>query len=601
MNLVNDIKTIFRFQKMAASNSPAYPVVLFALSFFSAVQPFIVVVFPRFILDEVFGKRNVNNVIWYLIAMSFCTIICGVLNSILTNKLHFLSMKIKSTLRMNLALQTTKIRYEMLENADILNTKQNATKFLEEDVDKAVYVTPKFFSSIVAACGYIYIISNLNFWIVCIIFIVIIMNTKLQSNVEKYAYKYRSIMSPIERKISYFIMTMPNIKYGKDIRMYSLQNWLYEKYKKQLDMTLTGYGRVFSKRIKNGILTTIANAIQTICVYGWLIYQAFIGNLTIGLFTMYFTAISNFSNNIINIFSSFVQISAVKRGLNDFLTFMDLPQEDVLKNPANIVDYSIQNLEIEFRNVWFRYPGQESFILKDVSIKIPYGQKICIVGENGAGKTTFVKLLTRLYEPTKGEIFINGININEIELKTYRNFYATVFQDFCTFAFTIKENIALIDSELKDCDRQVQNVIKKVGLDEKTNSLPKGIDTYLETVFDDKGIQLSGGQAQKMVLARAMYMDAPILILDEPTAALDPRSEYHIYRNFYNISDMKTVLFITHRLAISRICDRVVVFKNGRIIEDGPHEKLLKDKQIYFELYNMQKQYYNEEKEVKND
>ena len=217
------------------------------------------------------------------------------------------------------------------------------------------------------------------------------------------------------------------------------------------------------------------------------------------------------------------------------------------------------------------------------------------MGENGAGKTTFVKLLSRLYTPSKGQIKINGIDIQTFPLTQYHDLLSVVFQDFTTFAFTIHENIALADSNAPESRSQTEEVLAKVDLDHTIHSLPHSIDTYLETVFNENGIQLSGGQTQRLALSRAIYHDAPILILDEPTAALDPRAEYNIYQNFYKISQSKTTLFISHRLASAHFCDRILVFQNGQIIEDGTHASLLQEQGLYWELYNMQKQYYEDE------
>ena len=599
MKILDQIKSMIKFQKLAISHFPSYAFVLGILTIFLSVSPFIIVIFPRFLLDEVFGERSINNIVFYLVLMGATIILSGIINALFTNKLHFISMKLKSKLRMDMALKTTLVKYELLENKEILDMKQNAAKFLEEDVDKAIYLTPQILSSFVASIGLIYIISSLNIIITIALLMVIFFNAFLQEKTEKYAYDYRVEMGPTERKISYFIMTMPDYKYGKDIRLYGLSDWLYSKYSSQLNESFKGYKNVFSKRSKNGVLISMASAMQTICVYSWLIYRAFLGYLTVGQFTMFFTAISNFSNNIINVFTGFVQISVIKKGMDDYTKFMDIQIEIEEKLETNIIEKYrglLQELPIiEFKNVWFKYPKQETFALKDVSLKIPYGQKICVVGENGAGKSTFVNLLTRLYKPTKGEILINGLNIEKINVNTYRKFFSVVFQDFCMFAFTIKENIALSSSDMVDTESKVMDAIVLAGLDTKLESLSSSVHTHIGRTFDENGIQLSGGEFQKMALARAIYHNSPILILDEPTASLDPRAEYEIYKNFYDISKEKTTIFISHRLASSRICDRIIVFNGGAIVEEGDHETLIKNQNLYSELYNMQKQYYHDE------
>lgn len=598
MKIYNQLKGIIQFQKLAAKYYPSYLWILISLTLFTAISPFINIIFPRFILDEVFGKRRIKELIFYLVLMGISTIFIGVINVVLTNKLHFLSMKLKSKLRMDMNYHTTIISYEELEDSDTLNMKQNATKFLEEDIDRAVYIAPQVFSSIIAALGYIYIISNLNLIILISLFIVIGITTALQSNTEKYAYSYREKISPIERKIAYFIMKMPDSKIGKDMRIYNLSKWFYEKYDRQLDNTFEGYKQVFSKRIQNGTLTSIVSTIQIVCIYSWLIFKTFVGGLTVGEFTMYFSSISNFSTNIMNLFSGFVQISSVKKGMEDYLNFMKIePENNMSVQKTKLSEtFNIQNAPcIEFRNVWFKYPNQNDYALKNISIKIPYGQKISVVGENGAGKTTFIKLLTRLYKPTQGQILINNIDISTLGLEQYREMFSVIFQDFSIFDFSIKENITLGNERDNNSEEKLNSTIIQTGLLSKIDSLPAGLETYVGTTFDPNGVQLSGGEFQKIALARAIYRDASILILDEPTSALDPRAEHEIYNNFYAMSRNKTTFFISHRLANSRTCDRVIVFQGGSIVEDGSHNALLEAGGIYSELYRMQQEYYNDE------
>jgi len=305
-------------------------------------------------------------------------------------------------------------------------------------------------------------------------------------------------------------------------------------------------------------------------------------------------------------FTGFVQMSSIQKGMNDYLSFMAIPeegnsqiiqrgfsnyQESVALSPLGNIERPV----IEFEDVWFSYPNQKDFALKGISLKIPYGQKVSIVGENGAGKTTFIKLLTRLYKPTKGRVLVNGIDIQSLPIKQYRRLLSVVFQDFSIFAFTIKDNIVLNDNPQKEDDeRSIEQIIEQVGLSKKVHALSSGVDTYIETVFDSDGVQLSGGELQRIALARSIYRNAPILILDEPTASLDPRAEHEIYQNYYDISYNKTTFFISHRLANSQVSDRILVFEHGQIVEDGNHKELLSRGGLYSELFNMQKGYYLE-------
>ncbi|MBQ9151401.1 MAG: ABC transporter ATP-binding protein [Clostridia bacterium] len=235
--------------------------------------------------------------------------------------------------------------------------------------------------------------------------------------------------------------------------------------------------------------------------------------------------------------------------------------------------------------------GQTEYALENVNITIHSGEKLSVVGENGAGKTTFVKLLTRMYDPTSGDIFLNGINIRDMDYDQYQSILSAVFQDFCLFSFDLKENIVLGGKEPEN-NQEVEACLELSGFSDKLKKLEKGIDTHIYKDFEPDGFEPSGGEAQKIALARALYKDAPIVVLDEPNAALDPRAEYEMYQKFNNLVQGKTAIYISHRLSSAKFCDRIAVFKAGTIIEYGTHPELMCHNGVYAELFNMQAQYY---------
>ena len=249
-----------------------------------------------------------------------------------------------------------------------------------------------------------------------------------------------------------------------------------------------------------------------------------------------------------------------------------------------------RDYEIEFRHVSFRYPGSDTFALQDVSMKFRVGERLAVVGMNGSGKTTFIKLLCRLYDPTEGEILLNGINIKKYDYDEYRSVFSVVFQDFHLFAYGLGENVAA----RMHYDRQLaERCLQYAGFEERLKELPDGLDTYLYKDFCKQGIDISGGEAQKIALARALYKDAPFIILDEPTAALDPIAEYEIYSKFNDIVEDKTAVYISHRLSSCRFCDTIAVFDHGQIVQHGSHDELMADANgKYQELWNAQAQYY---------
>lgn len=302
---------------------------------------------------------------------------------------------------------------------------------------------------------------------------------------------------------------------------------------------------------------------------------------------MYIGAITSFASSLKTVISSITEIRAYDMFYEDLDEYLSLPtklREGKRKISVND-DYTI-----EFKNVSFKYPGSEKFSLKDINITIKSGTKLSIVGENGAGKTTFVKLLMRLYDPTEGEILFNGVNIKDIDYELYMALFSTVFQDYKLFALSLKENVAL---SLPINEMKVQQVLERVGLGEKLHKLPKGINTAVYKNFDETGFEPSGGEGQKIALARALYKDAPIVVLDEPTAALDPRAEYEIYQNFNYLVEGKTAVYISHRLSSTKFCDAIIVLNNGEIAEYGSHNELINKKNgLYKELFHMQAQYY---------
>ncbi|MDE7132893.1 MAG: ABC transporter ATP-binding protein/permease [Lachnospiraceae bacterium] len=271
--------------------------------------------------------------------------------------------------------------------------------------------------------------------------------------------------------------------------------------------------------------------------------------------------------------------------------FLDIPN-NMYQGSLTVEKRRDRKYEVEFRNVSFKYPGSENYALRNVSMKFEIGSRMAVVGMNGSGKTTFIKLLCRLYDPTEGEILLNGIDIRKYNYAEYMMIFSVVFQDFQLFALRLGENVA---SRIVYDPGRVMDSLKKAGFAERFSELPDGIETYLYKDYDKKGVNISGGEAQKIAIARALYKDAPFIILDEPTAALDPIAEAEIYAKFNDIAGDKTAIYISHRLSSCKFCDLIVVFHEGAIIQQGTHDSLVSDENgKYYELWHAQAQYYTE-------
>lgn len=275
--------------------------------------------------------------------------------------------------------------------------------------------------------------------------------------------------------------------------------------------------------------------------------------------------------------------------LKAFFDFLDIPNqkyEGTLRTEKRDDD----RFEVKFRHVSFHYPGSEQEVLKDFSIRFRIGERLAVVGENGCGKTTLIKLLCRLYDPTEGEILLNGIDIRKYDYQEYMNLFGVVFQDFKLLSMPLGQNIAASESYSPE---RVYDAIARMGMSDYAKNLEKGLDTVLYKDFDSSGIEVSGGEAQKLAMARALYRDAPFLILDEPTAALDPIAEYEVYSKFDELVGTKTAVYISHRLSSCRFCNDILVIADGRAVQRGSHEELLADEEgLYYRLWMAQAQYY---------
>ncbi len=336
-------------------------------------------------------------------------------------------------------------------------------------------------------------------------------------------------------------------------------------------------------------LSIAVNHLANGLIYLFVSLKAFAGAFGAGNILIYVNAITQFSNGFAAIFGSIGKLKNNNVFLEQTFNFLDMPNRKY-QGSLSVEKRDDNEYEIEFKNVSFKYPSADKYALKNLSLKFKIGKKIAVVGMNGSGKTTMIKLLCRLYDPNEGVITLNGFDIKKYNYDEYMAIFSVVFQDFKLLPFTLGENIAIsVDYDKK----KVTESLEKAGFKERLDDLPNGLNTYLYKKFTENGVDISGGEAQKIALARALYKNSPFIILDEPTAALDPIAEYEIYSKFNEIIEDKTAVFISHRLSSCRFCDDIVVFHEGQLIQRGSHNELITDENgKYYELWNAQAQYY---------
>lgn len=320
--------------------------------------------------------------------------------------------------------------------------------------------------------------------------------------------------------------------------------------------------------------------------------RAFAGDISIGDFAIGVAALNNFLTSSSYLARNILDFNEGIFYIQRHKAFHQLKSKFDSETGVSIDDIDLSNIEIEFRNVSFRYPSSTHFVLKNVNLTIKNHEKLAIVGFNGAGKTSFVLLLTRMYDPTEGSIHLNGIDIREIKYKDYQRIFATVNQDFSLLAFSLLENIAKTTVVTPEERSAITELFLNNGMGERLKKMYRGLDTPVTKTLATSGVDLSGGERQKVAIIRALYKDAPVLILDEPTAALDPVAEYEIYQKFSEMSDNKMTIYISHRISSTRFCDKIAVFDKGEIIEYGSFETLVAQKGLYNDFYQKQAQYF---------
>ncbi len=580
--------TVFVLKFLYKTNKKLYliriPVLLLQVT-----STFIPIIFVRYILNAVTVGNNMHNAMIYVMAMAILTFVVGVLNNIFSSCDQKQVARTRYLANLALGKSVMRLQYEDLERPE---TKSFVSLAQEDSMLYILTLVSNFISSIIRVAGLTAIVLTFQPLILILIAAVIAVKMFIDKKKRHRLEFYRSVWAPINRKSAYIIESMKEIQYAKEIRVNNLSGWLCKKLQEHLDSEVYPLKKKSEKENRRlNMFTTITGILQECVVYFILAYRVIFAGMSIGDFSMYMTSIQNFTDSITGVFWNYSRLIIMSRFAREFRYCIELEKNIKKQGIEHLEDHgSSEDLKIEFRNVSFTYPDTDKVILKNISIAIEPRQSLSIVGVNGAGKTTFVKLLCRLYEPTAGEILINGIPIQNIPLDEYYDLLGVVFQDFKLFSFSVRENVCL---DTEGDDSKLTKCIEKSGLADKIGTLPNKYNTMINKEFDDFGIEFSGGEGQKLAIARALYKEAPLIILDEPTSALDPIAEYEIYNRFHQLTDGKSTIYISHRLSSTRFTDKIAVFSDGELCEYGNHDELMQiENGVYKNMFEMQAQYY---------
>lgn len=568
-------------------SSPRYLFAKIISAIAQVISSFILILFPKYIIDSILEQHDYQYTLKVILFMCTVQLLVMAIRTYTDTYINKYSGLIQFDLVKIYGKKVMELNYEDLENPNIMNMfeKSKSGFDLYDFFDKLMSVA----TNMISLLGYIIILLTYNWIVLMVVLAVVAINLFCNKKKNQYYYKMSEAAAPLNRKFSYLATLMLGFDYAKEIKVNNLSEFIIEKY----DSNIGSFRKLLSKlyRILLGynIVTSATSLLQTFALYAIVAFSAVRGTISIGDFSMYTTAISATSASLIGIVVALVEIGQNMKYATDMRLFFELDRKvQHIDSPHEI---NHKKVDIVFENVSFRYPGTDRWILKKINFSVCHGEKISLVGKNGAGKTTIIKLLLRLYDPTEGRILMNGVDIREYNYAEYLDAFAPVLQDYKIFAFTCQENIVLN----RAFDRKkMDHAIIESGLGDKIHNLPDGAGTSVYKLFDEHGIEFSGGENQKLAIARAIYKNSPIVLLDEPTANLDPIAEYDIYEKMFNLLKEKTCFFVSHRLASSRVCNRIFVIDNGQLVADGAHKQLVNECELYREMYEKQAQFYVE-------
>lgn len=546
------------------------------------------------ILNKIELSASLGSVVFTIAAFALVLMLLSGLRSYVDTNALFGRIAVRSQgIYLSISRKYAKTSYPNLLNTDFLalGEKASAACAGNSESSEAIWTTlTDLMTSCIGFVVYLALLTNLNLWLAALVAATTAVSYFASKRINEWGYLHRSEELELTKRIEYANKTATSREFAKDIRMFGLRGWLEDLW----GSTMRLYSAFCAKRERKYIWANIIDIVLTFLrngiAYAFLIGITVKNGLPASQFLLYFAALSGFAQWVVEILDKLSVMHKQSLDISTIREFLDWDEPFDLNGGERIAFEPNKQYEIRLDNVSFRYPKADKDTLSHINLTVHPGEKLAIVGLNGAGKTTLVKLVCGFLDPTEGRILLNGEDIRKFNRNDYYALFSAVFQEFSVLDVTVKENVAQCVDGIDET--RVWQCIDKAGLTEKIKSLPKGIETHLgRRVFKD-GVEFSGGQTQRLMLARALYKNAPILVLDEPTAALDPIAENDIYQKYNDMTHGRTSFFISHRLASTRFCDRIIFVDGGKIAEEGTHDELLKNGGGYAYLFEVQSKYY---------
>ncbi|MBN3490023.1 ABC transporter ATP-binding protein [Acholeplasma equirhinis] len=580
-------KTLAKFIVLTFKKKPSFYFLSVLQALIGAARLYIGVYAVKWVIDLVATSQfeEVFRFSLIVVAIQFAmTIVTKVLDQVI----RVTTFNLRYLLNQHVTARIMKFEYEKLEDPFYLDLRERAKFAIDNQgvIYQLLNYVTIFISSFISIATLGLVLFMFDAWMIVALLVALILHIVIYNMSNSFQITLTETMMPINRKAGYYLNSLLNVENQKDFRFTNMNKLIHHKTSGFINETTSHISKISLGMSKYEFASDVVNNVLMGFTYIYIAMKAVAKLIPISDFILYTGTTIQLSEQLATVVGNVANLKRNVEWIKPYFTLLAVPLQDELhtgKLPLSAID------TIEFDNVSFKYPKTEQMILKHISFKVNRGEKISVVGLNGAGKTTLVKLLSRFYQPTEGQILINGININAYEYNSYVQKMAAVFQDFKIFSYSIAKNITGNDQDLEGA----LDAANKVSLSKKLASLKDGIHSnYGKSLYQD-GIELSGGEGQKIAIARALYKNSDLIILDEPTAALDPLAEAEIYEHFNDLVKEKTALYISHRMSSSVFCDKVLVINNGEIEDYDKHTNLMKKtNSLYYELFTTQAKNY---------
>lgn len=586
------LKSLPKFLKEISKEHKYILVLIFLSAIFQGGAPLINIILPKYILDELLELKRINYLLFYIGGLALGNFLFQFAIARFKNSLMVSMYTLRYDSVKKLGIKAAKIGLQDIEkksNLDLLERGRQGTY----DIMVFTETISNIVSSLITMAMVIGILIQNDWRLILLILICNIITTPCFSRIKELDIDNAKRGIPENRAFRYLVSVSTDFRFAKDLRIYKGDQFFLKKAEDTMDKILNINHEYFTKNgFWNGVAQSIVQ-IQLALTFIILGLSLLATKITVGTFTMLYGASNQLGRSFNTLIQGYTDLITLSYNLDPYYEFLNI---DEVEREGEFAGNLSTPVSLSFENITFRYPTANEDILKNVNFHIYPGETLAMVGKNGAGKTTVIKLLCRLYKPQKGRILINGIDIQSLSMEEYKKQLSIVFQDFKLLPIQLDENILGKEEEFitEEDFKLVWEKLEETGIKSWVESQPKGLKSFFTKIHDDMGLLPSGGQEQKIAISRALVRDGSIVILDEPTAALDPKSEEEVFGNLIQLTKDKTSIFISHRLSSTRIADRIIVLDKGKILEEGTHKELMEQKGLYAEMFKTQaKQYVN--------